>query len=558
MPALLLRNQNGRFCMMAIGLRIQVGLLFTSAFLVCLLLASGGVMGQVRIVPKPIPPANGQPELVPIPQVESKADRLITEVLEPEIPMDLDPRRSKIVRTKQPVSRVSITDPQVLEVVQFGPTEFELIGGQTGQTSLTFWFGQEEQNRELLRFLVTVSPDEAVEDRLEIEYGDLQSRINELFPGSVIYLIPIADKLIVKGQARDAQEATEIMSVIRGQAGTPRGDGPYSGGGPWAGAAAEPYPGTDGLPGSNVINLLDVPGEMQVMVKVRVAELSRTALREMGAELNLDLGDFAFNSALGLNGAVSAVLDTDEMQLTLEALSTNSYAKILAEPNLVTLSGHPASFIAGGEFAVPVVVGVEGAAAATTSFRGFGTQLNFVPTVLDKDRIRLHVAPSFSSLNADNAVDGIPGLDTRAVSTTVDLREGQWLAIAGLLQDRQDGSKVRVPFVGDIPYLDAIFSRKEVRRDETELIVLVSPELVHPLEAEEAPLVLPGMEVTEPTDWGFFFAGRYEGRENCHHRSTVWPVLQQQIRDARHDAKRQVRYLTSESYYVQGDQGFSQ
>jgi len=544
--------------MMAIGLRIQFGLQFTCAFLVCLLLASAVAMGQVKIVPRPIPPANGQPELVPIPEAESKADRLITEVVEAEIPMTLDPRRSKIVRTKKPVSRVSITDPQVLEVVQFDPTEFELIGGQTGQTSLTFWFGQEEQNRELLRFLVTVSPDEAVEDRLEIEYGDLQSRINELFPGSVIYLIPIADKLIVKGQARDAQEATEIMSVIRGQAGTPRGDGPFPGGGPWAGAAAEPYPGTDGLPGSNVINLLDVPGEMQVMLKVRVAELSRTALREMGAELNLDLGDFAFNSALGLNGAVSAVLDTDEMQLTLEALSTNSYARILAEPNLVTLSGHPASFIAGGEFAVPVVVGVEGAAAATTNFRGFGTQLNFVPTVLDKDRIRLHVAPSFSSLNADNAVDGIPGLDTRAVSTTVDLREGQWLAIAGLLQDQQDGSKVRVPFVGDIPYLDAIFSRKEVRRDETELIVLVSPELVHPLEAEEAPLVLPGMEVTEPTDWGFFFAGRYEGRVNCHHRSTVWPVLQQQIRDARHDAKRQVRYLTSESYYVQGDQGFSQ
>jgi pilus assembly protein CpaC len=155
-------------------------------------------------------------------------------------------------------------------------------------------------------------------------------------------------------------------------------------------------------------------------------------------------------------------------------------------------------------------------------------------------------------------VDGIPGLSTRAVQTTVDLREGQWLAIAGLLQDEQSGSKVRVPFVGDIPYVDSIFSSKEVRRNESELIVLVSPELVHPLEAEEAPLILPGMEVTEPTDWAFFLSGRYEGRPDCHHRSTVWPVLKRQMLDARHEAKRQARYQDSECYYVQGDYGFSQ
>jgi pilus assembly protein CpaC len=294
------------------------------------------------------------------------------------------------------------------------------------------------------------------------------------------------------------------------------------------------------------------------MLKVRVAELSRTALREMGSELNIDAGDFAFNSVLGIDGAVSAVLDADEVELTLEALSTNSYAKVLAEPNLVTLSGHSASFLAGGEFAVPVVVGVEGAAAATTNFRGFGVQLDFTPTVLDKDRIRLQVAPSFSSINEDNTVDGIPGLNTRSVSTTVELREGQWLAIAGLLQDEQSGSKSRLPFLGDIPVLGAIFSKKEVLRAESELIILVSPELVHPLEAEDAPQILPGMEVTEPTDAAFFLTGRYEGKENCYHRSTVWPVLKRQLLDARKEAKRQAHYMRNESYYIQGEHGFSQ
>jgi pilus assembly protein CpaC len=296
---------------------------------------------------------------------------------------------------------------------------------------------------------------------------------------------------------------------------------------------------------------------MQVMLKVRIAELSRSAIREMGAELGLQFGDFSLLSALTFGGPFRAVLDTTEVQFTLEALSTNGYGKILAEPNLVTLSGYPASFIAGGEFAVPVVVGVEGAAAATTNFRGFGTQVTFIPTVIDKDRIRLQVAPSFSSLNRDNEVDGIPGLDTRAVSTTVDLREGQWLAIAGLLEDEQTGTKARVPFLGDIPVVDTIFSNKEVRRNESELIVLVSPELVHPLEPEEAPLILPGMEVTEPTDCAFFFGGCYEGRPDCHFRSTVWPVLKRQALQGHQNAKCQTRYQDSECYYLQGEYGFS-
>jgi len=494
--------------------------------------------------------------IVPTPEIQAKAQALVSGMMEPELTLDVDPRYSKLLTTKHPVSRISITHPDILEVVQFSPTEFELIGGATGETTFTMWFAgpNGQPDGQILRYLVRVFPNLAIEDRRKTEYGDLERKINELFPNSLVTLTPVADKLIVRGQARDSQEAMEILAVLRGEGGEAQG----AGGSPLAmGAAVQPYAGRGELPRSSIINLLDVPGEMQVLLKVRIAELSRSALRQMGTTLNLDFGDFSFNSTLGLNGAVSAVLNTDDVRLTLEALSTNSYAKILAEPNLVTLSGHPAYFIAGGEFAVPVVVGVEGAAGISATFRGFGTQLAFTPTVIDKDRIRLQVTPSFSSLNHANSVEGIPGLDTRAVVTTVDLREGQWLAIAGLIQDQQEGSKVRVPLLGDIPVLDTLFSKRRVKRDETELLVLISPELVHPLEAEESPLILPGMEVTEPGDCAFFLAGAYEGRPSCHHRSTVWPIMQQQAWAARCESKRQPRYQQCEDYYIQGDHGFS-
>jgi pilus assembly protein CpaC len=187
--------------------------------------------------------------------------------------------------------------------------------------------------------------------------------------------------------------------------------------------------------------------------------------------------------------------------------------------------------------------------------------VRFIPTIIDKDRIRLNVTPSFSTINQDIQVDGIPGLNSRAVSTTVDLREGQWLAIAGLLQDQQSGSKVRVPLIGDIPILDAVFSRKSSKREETELVILVSPELVHPLEAEEVPLILPGMEVTEPDDWGFFLYGYYEGVPSCHHRSTVSPIecrMKKPSDGAVYEAKSCVGYQDSEQYYLYGAHGFSQ
>ena len=243
--------------------------------------------------------------------------------------------------------------------------------------------------------------------------------------------------------------------------------------------------------------------------------------------------------------------------LFIDAIAKNGTAKILAEPNLVAISGQTAYFISGGQFAVPTVVGVGGAAAATTSFKGFGTQLSFTPTVLDHDRIRLQVNPTFSTLNAANSVGGVFGLDTRSVSTTVDLREGQVFAIAGLIQEQQRGDLSRVPFLGEVPVLKTIFQGKSVSRDETELIVIVSPELVHPIEPENAPTILPGMEVTEPDDIEFYIHGQVEGDPNLHHRSTVWPLYRDRMARAKHGRNKVVECEDSDDYYLQGEHGYS-
>jgi pilus assembly protein CpaC len=297
------------------------------------------------------------------------------------------------------------------------------------------------------------------------------------------------------------------------------------------------------------------------MLKVRIAELSRTALREFGVDFEATEGRFAIEHAIGGGANLSAILDAGDYRLFIKAFASNGNGKILAEPTLIALSGHTATFIAGGEFAVPTAVGVDGIGAASTTFRGFGTQLAFTPTVLDKDRIRMHVRPSFSSLNADNTVDGIPGLNTRAVSTTVDLREGQWLAIAGLIQDEQTGSRGRLPYFGEVPIVGAILGNQKVTRNETELVVLVSPELVHPLEHEQVPLLLPGMQVTDPTNHSFFWGLQIEGTPGVDHRSTVWPKYQHQLRQAVKEAKRQAKLngtlIENLDYYINGAHGLS-
>lgn len=561
--------------------------------------APNGPGGQFQLPttggPAPVAPASLGDKIplkedAPVP-IQHKVDAYVADIIGPEVRMNLRSGKGELIRLKSNVARVAITDPSVVEIIQYRPDEFELVGRAVGETTLTLWFpGQNDKGQQpFIRYLIKVLPTEDAENIPGVEYGKLQRRLNEMFPNSHIQLIAVLDKLIVRGQARDAREASQIMQVLRGQMTDQFGNtlgpgmtgwgGGIPGAGPvsWAGYGGFGNGGYNGvaygtnglargrsasdMPATQVISMLDVPGEQQIMLKVRVAELTRTALREMGANFAAQAGDFTFSSVLNATGAASAILTSQQVQLTMSAVSSNRMSKVLAEPNLVTLNGYPASFIAGGQFPVPTVVGVGGAAAATTGFQGFGTQIFFTPTMIDKDHIRLQVTPTVSRLDSTSGVNGIPGLQTRSASTNVDLREGQWLAIAGLIQDQQVGESARVPWLGDIPFVGALFSHRKTTRDETEVIILVSPELIHPMEADQVPQILPGMEVTEPDDARFFIRGAYTGNPNLQHRSTVYPEYRWDTYDARNRAVRDARgangYGRTERYYTGGASGFS-
>ena len=278
--------------------------------------------------------------------------------------------------------------------------------------------------------------------------------------------------------------------------------------------------------------MLRVPGVQQVALRVKIAELNRSAARGFGVDVN---GDDQLQRQRERQQAVPrldaqcaqpaaaprviAQFDGDDIQIGIRYLQQHGVIRLLSEPTLVTMSGTPATFIAGGEFAVPTIVGSVGLNAVTTDFRAFGAIISFLPTVVDKDRIRLQVSPEFSQINTSLTVNDTPGLNVRAATTTVEMREGQTLAIAGLLEDNLNGTKV-----GDLPFLAKIFGRRDVTRNETELIILVTPELVHPMEPEEVP-PLPGFDVTEPTNGQFFLHGDIEGNPTRDYRSTVWPRL---------------------------------
>ncbi len=493
------------------------------------------------------------------PSAESlgKERAFISGMADPEIRISLLPHRSKLIRTKKEVRRTSILNDSVAGLTQLSPTEFEISGERQGETVLTFWFGDPPNTEDVLRYLVVVGPDEAVEEQLAEAYRRVEEKLNEAFPNSQIQLIPVADKVIVRGQARDTEEYEHILSILRGQGATSGDNASGNLGGATPTLAS--LPDSQGLPSGRLINMLTVPGEQQILLKVRVAELTRTALRELGVDFSIAKDGIALSSILGSGGNITALFDNQDISLFLRATASNGSTRILAEPNLVTLNGQSASFIAGGQFAVPTAVGVGGVQAATTFFQGFGTQLLFTPTLLDKDRVRLQVTPTFSTLNNQNKVNGIPGLNTRSVSTTVDMRAGQWLAIAGLIQDQQVGTSVRVPGLGDIPIVSMMFGHNKVQRDETELLVLVSPELTRPIEADQLPPLLPGMEVTEPGPGAFYLMGMIEGFPDIHHRSTVFPGVNSQAwRALQQQRKANGRFQKCEKFFVDGDHGFSQ
>jgi len=456
--------------------------------------------------------------LVEVVPNESRGEEPSFEIIEESGELTVVVRRSKLLRTKVDVYRTAVVDSGICDVVQFTPREISILGKSQGATHVTFWF-QDERYRPVT-YLVRVTPDPEVEKQQTERYELLESHLAKLFPESKVDLVVVGDKLVVRGQARDAAEAAQIMAIIRGELVRARGV--------MEGQASDPVgreAAGQALPAIQVINMLRIPGPPQVALKVKIAELNRTAARNFGVDmsLNFDQGKFLIQSLLNLSSGGSASIlgnfDGGDLKFGLHYLEEHGVVRLLSEPTLITLSGRPATFIAGGEFAVPTTVGVNGVGAVTTDFRAYGAIITFLPTVLDKDLIRLEVAPEFSQLDTKNKVNGTPGLRTRAVTTTVEMREGQTLAIAGLLDDSMTGNNQ-----GDLPIFNQIFGRRSLSRNETELIILVTPELVHPMEPEEVP-PLPGFDVTEPTNHEFYIKGHLEGRPTQEYDSTTWPRL---------------------------------
>jgi pilus assembly protein CpaC len=270
-------------------------------------------------------------------------------------------------------------------------------------------------------------------------------------------------------------------------------------------------------PTPQIINLLRVPGVHQVMLRVQIAELNRTAMRNIGADWNVGFNAGSFLETLvgGPGTTVSGVFPSADLEFVLRALRQNALLSVLAEPNLVAMSGQKASFLAGGEFPIPVPQNVGGGTTVTIEFKQFGVQLDFIPYILEDETIRLTVSPEESSPDFASAVeiDGyfVPGINTRRASTTVEMRPGQTLALAGLLRVSVDANTRRIPGLGDLPYIGPLFSNTTHSRQEKELVVLVTPHLVAPMDPDVVPH-LPTDGLTDPNDLEFYFLNRIEGR----------------------------------------------
>lgn len=517
----------------------------------------------------------------PTPQQVQEHQQFIERTIDPEATLDLVERRPRILIFKQSPIRVQIADPEIANYQLVTETELSVEGLQTGSTILNLWFPLPNGQSRILSYLVRVFPDPEQRERLERVYQALQGEINRSFPDSVVRLSLVGDKVVVAGQARDIVEAAQILRLVAANApGGGRSD------------TAEEIPVTQinvnpqpnifgdqpqqGLEnyllrdiGRRVINLLRVPGDQQVMLRVTVAEVNRTAARSIGLDFSItnNAGVTVFSQAtnavanaaagggLGAAANLPTLLDNGQVALAIRALRNLNLARTMAEPNLVTLNGQSAQFSAGGQFPVPAATQAFGGVGQGVAFVPFGVQLQFTPFITDRDRIRLIVGATVSSIDASlgtsvggNAAAGgtqVNGLQSRTFQSTVELREGQTLAVAGLMQNSFTARSNRVPLWGDLPIIGVTGGRNDTTQGEQELVILITPELVHPLDACNTPNV-PGSDVFEPSDIEFFLLNRLESRRMTDFRTSV-----------RTDKHRICAYERCEDRFIIGPKGLS-
>ncbi|MEC7603064.1 MAG: pilus assembly protein N-terminal domain-containing protein, partial [Planctomycetota bacterium] len=524
---------------------------------------------------------NGFPSelILPLPAVDvvKKSEQFVQGMIDPELPLNLVIGRPKVLQLAKAPKRIYVPDDEVIrtEIIdnQSG-REIAITGMRSGSTTLILWFDDPSSpsGQTTVSYLVRVFSDPILARPIE----SLEDELNEKFPNSYIELDQIEDRMIVRGQTPDTIEMGQILQVLAGargvSAGLIRPSDPVAETTPVSLAQALSFQDNQdplvaeeaaaqrrrvidplALARAGIINQLKVVGEQQVMLKVTVAEVNRNAARSIGLNFSVDnnSGFTVFQSLVGNlaqtggntgvgRANVLASLDMGQVSLAVEALRRLNLSRTLAEPNLITMNGQPADFQAGGRFPVPVIssgAGGNGQNLQGVNFVPFGVQLQFTPYVQDRDVIRLQLNAEVSTrdeslgtaIGGNNSGTQVSGLNSRNFATTVKLKSGQTIAVAGLLQTNYGASSDRVPFWGDLPIIGATGGVNRTSSGEQELVILVTPYLVAPDDACDVGS-LPGSDVHEPTDIEFYIANRLESRRSRDFRSWFRTVHARQIR----------------------------
>lgn len=432
---------------------------------------------------------------------DGKLEAKVREIEAEKSWIHLPVNKSVIIETTIPVNLVQTASPEIANVVPLSPTQVLVTGESFGRTQI-----------------ILGSPDgqqQVFDVSVELELDRLIEAIKRTDPTSVVEVNAVMDTVMLTGTVSDAAAADRVMQIT-------------------------------GIFATDVQNHLRVAGEQQVMLRCTIAEVSRSAIKQLGingflagdnfkdmffvnnvsninptsigAAAGLVTQNLPFvtpGTSIGDNTAISFGFPRVQMQVFVQALKQNGLLRILAEPTLVTLSGRTASFLAGGEFPVPVPqTGTGGATTITIEYREFGARLSFTPVVLSNQQIRLTVAPEVSELDFASGVQiagfVVPGLTSRRAETTVEIGNGQTMVMAGLLSESVRAFANKVPGLGEVPVLGALFSSVEYRKNVTELVILVTPSIVAPVGADEIGPI-PGEGLTSPTDWQLGAFGILEG-----------------------------------------------
>lgn len=423
--------------------------------------------------PRPLVPARAAVEAgTPTPPVRLHDQARAGELL---VPLN----KSLVIEVDRTFAEVSVGNPEIADVTALTRQALYVFGKRLGTTSLTIT----DSRGDVIAIVDLV---------VSYDVEGLKTRLFELLPGEAVEVRPASDGLILSGRLSNASSMQRALAV------------------------AERY-----APGM-ITNLMEVTGNQQVMLAVRFAEVSREVIKQLGANTDFlfangdvaisgDFGDLPSIDPLSFGSAAFALQAGDvALNVALDALEQRGVVTTLAEPNLIALSGDTASFLAGGEFPIPVEQDDNG---ITIEFKPFGVSLSFTPTVIGHDLVNLELFTEVSDIDPTTAVQVnqllIPGLTTRRARTTVELRNGQGFAIAGLLRDDFQDSVRKYPILGDVPVLGQLFRSNGYQLDQSELVVIVTPYLVQP--AAPTALLTPNDLFQAPSDAELFLLGKEFG-----------------------------------------------